>query len=105
MIRPVGAPEGSGACRTHTIRGGSLFMLLRRIGRVLAAVSMCLVGLPTATTLATPAGPCGGGAASFSAGVYFCTYTAIGPDVFTVPGTVTGITVTAIGGKGGDGYY
>ena len=81
-------------------------MRLRHVGQVLAAVSVCLLGLPAGATLASQSAPCGtNGAPGLSEGTSTCTYTTPGSDTFNVPATVTSIIVIATGGRGGDGYY
>src|SRR3954454_6201353 len=105
MTRPVGAPAGIGRVPSQRDQRGSCAMLLRRLGQVLAAISLALVTVPGPTVLAT-ATPCGAhGSYSVAAGIYSCLYTTQGADTFTVPPSITGVTVWAIGGKGGDGFH
>ena len=78
-------------------------MRLRSSAALISAAFLAAsLAVTTAPVAFATVGPCGTGVLSGpNSGVYTCTYTTTGPDTFTVPSTVSSISVDAIGGKGG----
>jgi len=94
-------PDMYPVTKSGNLAGLRLFAASLMIGLVTVSVAGLNV-LVAGPASAIPSTPCGTGTLTSSGGIDTCKYTSTGGATFTVPAGVTAVTITAVGGTGGN---